>query len=486
MKPLINIVWIKRDIRTQDHEPLYWAEKRGIPYIIIFIFEPSLIEYPDTSLRHIQFQFQSLLDMNQSLAPYQKQVQIFNAEATTVFSFLMKEFQVQTVFSYQESGINLTYKRDQQLAKYFKQNGVLWEEFQRDGMIRGIRNREGWDKKWYARISQSIIKNEYSVDLSIKVDHPFLVSEKNIELWSKYVPEFQPAGETFAWRYLHSFIAGRGEQYHKYISKPMASRTSCSRLSPYLSWGNISIRQAYQTVFFASKKSTNKFGYRSFLTRLKWHCHFIQKFEVDCTYETQCVNQGYELLVKSKNELWIEAWKKGETGFPLVDACMKCLIATGWINFRMRAMLVSFFCHHLYQDWREGAYYLAQLFLDYEPGIHYTQFQMQAGTTGINVIRMYNPVKQSKDHDPEGIFIKKWLPVLAPLPTEHVHEPYLLTPMEQSLYGITIGVDYPLPIIDLESSGKFAREQIWSHKKNEIVQTENKKILSLHVRPRKK
>ena len=481
-KKSINIVWLKRDIRSQDHLPLYLANQSDLPYLIIFIFEPSVISYPDTSLRHLQFQFQSLLQLDQKLKLFNKKVEIFHAEALSVFQDISEQYIIRNIFSYQESGIQLTYDRDKRISKFCKERHIQWHECQRDGIQRGIANRNGWDKQWYSVMHSPIIKNEFTETEELLFDNHFPVTEE-LQVQLENYPEYlQPAGEDVAWRYLKSFVTERGKNYNKHISKPLESRLSCGRISPYLSWGNISVRQAYQYVYSHSKSTAAKYPFTSFLTRLKWHCHFIQKFEVECRYEVACINNGYELLEHPKNEVYIEAWKNGNTGYPLVDACMRCLIETGWLNFRMRAMLVSFLCHHLYQDWRAGVYHLANQFLDYEPGIHYPQFQMQAGTTGVNTIRIYNPVKQSQEHDPQGEFIKKWLSQLNHIPVEFIHEPYKMSEMEQKIYKVVIGKDYPRPIVDLDVSGKVARKNIWGHRINEIVRKENNRILMTHTR----
>lgn len=214
----------------------------------------------------------------------------------------------------------------------------------------------------------------------------------------------------------------------------------------------------------------------------------MQKFDSECDMEKRPLNRAYYNFPyldhdSAQCEAHLKAWKSGQTGYPLIDAAMRCLHQTGYINFRSRAMLVSFLCHHLEVDWQLGVKHLARLFLDFEPGIHYPQFQMQAGVIGINTIRVHNPTKQAIEKDPAADFVRTWLPELRALPTDLAHQPWRITPIEAEMHNFRLGYDYPHPIVDIEQSGRNTRELLGSYRRKAKVSTENRRILKRHVRP---
>ncbi|MDK9739516.1 DNA photolyase family protein [Vibrio sp. D404a] len=482
----INIVWLKRDLRLTDHVPLANALSSRRPTLLLYIFEPSLLSDNHYSDRHWRFVWQSIECMNSTLSVHGHRVSIMQGEALDCFQEIQSKYHIHTVYSHQEIGLSCTFERDRKVGAWFRTQGISWQESNQGAVLRGISNRDDWDKNWTLVMREQIVdprfdsKHLHTIDFK-QSDYEFCPPQR----WTEKASGMQTGGSKLAWLTLRDFFDRRGKGYYRSLSSPIASRNACTRLSPYLAWGNISLREVYQTLLQHWKVPGFRRSLVALSSRLHWHCHFIQKFESECEIEFRCANAAYEPLLAETcytDPKHLTAWKAGKTGFPLVDACMRCLHHTGYINFRMRAMLVSFLTHHMNMDWRQGVTHLAQLFLDFEPGIHYAQFQMQAGVTGINTIRIYNPIKQAQEHDSEGEFVRKWVPELEQVPTPLIFKPWEMTPMESAMYQLNPESPYLEPIFNLDERAREARDRLWSWKKRADVKNEGARILARHVR----
>ncbi len=487
-----QLVWFKKDLRIKDHSPLYQASKKR-NCICLFIYDEETIHTDDFDTRHFNFLNQSLIDLRKKLNELGSNLIIRRGKCVEVFRELHNKHPFDTIWAHQETGNWISYQRDLKVLSWAKETGIQYREFYQNGVVRKLHTRDGWSRIWNQRMNEKIIPTPSSIHSPKNIDCGQILKPSEFNLNSTTNTKELVGGESHARQCLETFLRERGKNYQKEMSSPVTAFDSCSRMSSYLTFGNISIKEVYQ----ASKERANQIRSKksksnpedkgwlkslsSFQSRLRWHCHFIQKLEDEPEIEYQNINRAYDGLREGAfNSEYYEAWLKGQTGYPIIDACMRALKDGGWINFRMRAMLVSFTSYHLWLHWKKPAIELARLFTDYEPGIHYSQIQMQAGVTGINTVRIYSPIKQVIDQDPQGIFIKSYLPELNSIPDHHLAEPHKMTQLEQSMYGCVIGKNYPKPIVDHSEAYRGARDRIYSIKKMKSTKEESKKVFLKH------
>jgi deoxyribodipyrimidine photo-lyase len=484
----LQIVWFKRDLRVQDHQPLHDAlshtDSEG-PVVALYFFEPSLTSADDYALQHASFATECLAQLRKDLAALQVELLVINAEVLPVLEIIRAQWPSMILQSHEETGNAISYRRDLAVERWCTVEGIVWKQTPSHAVVRRLKNRDDWGSIWNDRMQIEVIEvplpqshrpNLSKILEALPNNSDFVVlrpgqTDKPLRI---------VGGRANALALLESFFETRAFEYRTAMSSPLTAQSACSRLSPYIALGVVSVKEILHRLWRARRpdslrqlasKPDNSLqsishylaSIKSFESRLHWRCHFVQKLESQPRIEFENMHAAYNgLRPETINSALFNAWANGNTGFPMIDACMRMLLQTGWINFRMRAMLVSFSSYQLWQHWREPALHLARQFLDYEPGIHYSQLQMQSGTTGINTIRMYNPVKQARDQDPTGEFVRRWIPQLQSVPDQWIFEPWTMPLMIQEQLGCVIGTDYPRPVVELEQASKRARDLVWA------------------------
>ena len=455
-----HVVWFKRDLRIIDHAPLQQACAAGT-VLPVFIWSPTLWAAEDASLAQAGFVRECLHALAADLHSLGLQLHVYHLEPLQVFERLRQQHGMVALYSHEETGNGSSYAIDRAVLAWCKQHAIPWHETSQNGVVRRLKTRDRWQTLWERKMAlplQPLPAHASGYRLQHHGLHHLPVTTAH------EAPARQQGGREQALNTLHSFFEHRVSNYRGGISSPRTAPVACSRLSPYLAWGVLSLREVVQQTRSRQLQATGfeRKGLQAFESRLHWHCHFMQKLESEPDIEFRSFDTRFDDLRphEQADSGRLQAWCQGQTGWPLVDACMRMLQTTGWLNFRMRAMLMSTASYLLWLPWRPTGLHLARLFVDYEPGIHWPQVQMQSGTTGINTLRIYHPVKQALALDAQGVFVRRWLPALRRVPDSWIFEPWRMPLALQQRYGCRIGTDYAAPCVEIGPAIQAAKQAL--------------------------
>ena len=521
--PTNCIYWLKRDFRLHDNPALSAALAEHASVLPLFILEPSAVAAPETSAFHLHAQTDAFNGLTHRVAEGGGQTATALAEVVNRLDQLHQLLPVTHLISHEETGNNRTYDRDKAVAAWCQQHGVTWTELQQHGVFRGAVDRDRRHRYWEAFMNAPLlpvptelhrlrVPEVYRSTVTV-CDRESLASaptdsvspaappadkwqpdpqllgsttrahfpidhngEKLEEEQRLYV---QPVNEPAADRTLDTFLGARAINYSKGMSSPNTAFYNCSRLSVHFAWGTKSVRSVYQetrrridelrAIGDPWSKAMGR-NLRSFLSRLHWHDHFTQRLESEVEMEHRPLNPNFWELKLEDDPGFLSAWLSGRTGFPMVDACMRCMATTGYMNFRMRSMITSAATHLLHLDFRSIDKGMARLYTDYEPGIHLSQLQMQSGMVGINTLRTYSPEKQLLDHDKQGEFVHRWVPEL---------RGYTVRQIIQRDLSKGIG-EYPPALVDRKQRAGSYKQQLNALKYRPGAEEVTQQVFALH------
>lgn len=452
-RPDAQLVWFKRDLRVRDHASLSAAVATGAPVLPLYVIEPSLIAHPHTSPRHIELILDGLTDLRESLNALGTPLVVRVGEVVDVLEDLSHQVGFETMHSHEEFGILATWERDRAVAAWCRARGVRYREHRQSGAMRGLSSRDVWSRQRMALFNQPLHPVPTAIRPTDVAPGP-IPTLLDLGVAAEEMVYRQRGGERTGREVLRTWITERVPGYERHLSSPVSGWSGCSRLSVHLALGTVSPREV-QAMVNARKgePESPRFSLNAFEERLAWRDHFAQKLEDAPHIEDRTLHPAFDgLRPSTANAVALEAFVTGQTGYPMVDAVLRSLAATGWTTFRMRSMITSFASYDLWLPWQETGRVLARWFTDYDPGIHWPQIQMQSGVTGMNALRIYDPVKQQQDHDPTGKFVRQWVPELRDVPLSLLATPWLVADDERN--------GYPDPIVDHAAAVSQAKRRI--------------------------
>lgn len=448
---MTDVMWFRHDLRLEDQTALYHAMKASKDLILLFHVNPA--QFIDNSFNHQAF-FQAV-QFFQNQVNAQMHLQILFGDIRTCFTRLKARVQSweRIYFNADEAGFG--FQRDQDMTDFFLKNGIKVHAYHDHYLHHAqlIKNQSGQPYKvftpYYNRWKELIKPTPLQVSLTPSIVVKATLFPEDEAAFAKLcdgLPQkpFYALGSKAAKNRFKAFISDGLADYETNRDFPAVSGTSL--LSPYLRTGEVSIR----TIWLMLESAKNSIGKQTFQKELCWRDFYNMIYKENPNQKNEPIKKEFQFINWHTSDTDFEKWCKGETGYPIVDAAMKQLNETGWMHNRLRMIVASFLTKDLLIDWRKGEKYFQQQLIDYSPASNIGGWQWAAstGTDAVPYFRIFNPVTQSEKFDVSGAFIRSYLPALKELPDELIHQPWQLNELEQRLYNVELGKDYPYPIVD--------------------------------------
>jgi len=449
-----SFVWLKDDFRISNNQALKaLIEDDNKEKLAIYIYEEETY-----NLRESQKWW-----LAKSLEIFQKKLENFNISldvihenTTKTFKKLISSNSLNRIYWNKSCHVNDNIT-EEGIKKLLKENNVFYKEFEANLLnpVEKIKKDDGTPFKvfthYWKKAEQNYLRNNHKFDDKKykNYDHD-LKKNKNIQAiypkknWYKKFEKYWQPSEENAEKILNNFINKSIENYA--INRDIPSIEGTSKLSPYLKFGQISVHKIMQKCLEIKNK---KIGYRKYINEIGWRefCHsLLHNFP---EMEENNLRKDFNNFKWNKNEKLLLKWKKGLTGYPIVDAGMRELYETGWMHNRVRMIVASFLVKHLRIHWMEGEKYFRNTLLDFNIANNVAGWQWVAGTgaDAAPYFRIFNPILQGEKFDANGNYIKKWCPELNNLPNEFLHKPWEMPEELQKEKNIIIGKTYPFPIV---------------------------------------
>ncbi len=459
----INIWWIRRDLRLQDNPALHAAIEGADAIIPLFVLDPFFETSNHVGEKRRAFLYANLGMLNQALQQRGGGLIVRRGHPLQVLKALVSETQASGIFA-QEDVSPYANARDHMLADKLplRLTGGLTVH-----PPAAVRKPDGsaytvftpYSKAW-KRLStptaQDVLPAPEKIILPDGIESDPIPTNPS---QPDHIPF--PPGEQEAQNRLSAFADEKAAPIFKYSElRNRMDVEGTSALSPYLRFGLLSPRQAIVAALEAQGRSESepeRSSAQTWLNELIWREFFISILANFPQVRQASFREDLRAIAWQNDREEFEAWTQGKTGYPVVDAAMRQLLNIGWMHNRARMIVASFLVKDLLIDWRWGEQWFMQHLLDGDPAANNGGWQWSAGTgtDAAPYFRIFNPILQSKKFDPEGKYIRRWIPELAQIPTKYIHTPWEMSPAQQGEFGVQIGQTYPGPVID----HAFARQR---------------------------